>query len=46
MDIYDQHCEDAGFEREDPSLLMAENQKAAIIEAHRAGRQVGTAAVR
>ena len=44
-DIYDKYCEDTGIEREDPSLLMAENHKAALLEAYRAGRQVCTATV-
>lgn len=41
-DIYDQHCEDTGIEREDPSLLMTENYKAALVDAYRAGRKVRT----
>lgn len=39
-DIYDQHCEDTGIEREDPGLLMTENYRAALMEAYRAGRKV------
>ncbi|EPT03792.1 hypothetical protein FOMPIDRAFT_150002 [Fomitopsis schrenkii] len=39
-DIYDQHCEDTGIEREDPGLLMTENYRAALMEAYRAGRKL------